>query len=160
LRTAAFFFGASLLAALAAWAALHWPVDAPPRRVARALVWLVAAALAVRAWRQTEPHTGLLSWDGSRWLWQTDPGTAAAAPPRPGELHVRLDLERWLVLEFIPAESPDAHKHHIWLTPGRKALPAQWHALRCAVYSPRPASLVAPDDGHTTAKPPPHEQRP
>jgi hypothetical protein len=160
LRTAAFFFGACLLTALAAWTAWHWPIDATPQRAARLLVWLAAAALAGRAWSQTEPCAGLLSWDGRSWRWQTDPDNPAAAPPLAGELHVRLDLERWLVLEFIAARSPGAHKRHIWLTPGRNALPAQWHALRCAVYSPRPASLVAPDDGHTAAEPPPHEQRP
>ncbi|MEY8688519.1 MAG: hypothetical protein AB9M53_01390 [Leptothrix sp. (in: b-proteobacteria)] len=160
MRTAAFFFGAYLLAALAAWATLHWPIDSSSRRAGRALVWLAAAALVVRAWSQTTPCAGVLCWDGRIWRWQTDLDDPAAAPPLVGELHVRLDLERWLLLEFIPAESPDAPKRHIWLTPGRKALPAQWHALRCAVYSPRPASLVAPDDGHPTAEPPPHEQRP
>jgi hypothetical protein len=101
-----------------------------------------------------------LSWNGQDWLWQPCTDNPAAAPTLTGDLHARLDLDRWLVLEFIAAASTGAHKRHIWLTPRRKALPAQWHALRCAVYSPRPASLVAPDDGHPAAEPPPHEQRP
>lgn len=162
LRTAAFFLGAGLLATLAAWAAWHWPIDAPSRRAARGLVWLAAAALALHAWRQTEPRAGWLAWNGDHWHWQPTETTPPAhhPPPQAGELHVRLDLGRWLVLQFIPADAPGAHLRHIWLTPGRDALPAQWHALRCAVYSPRPASLVAPTDGPTAADTPPHEQRP
>ena len=35
----------------------------------------------------------------------------------------------------------------IWLPVQRRGLEPQWHGLRCAVYSPRPARDVARDAG-------------
>jgi hypothetical protein len=36
--------------------------------------------------------------------------------------------------------TPDAPARMTWLPVQRRGLEAQWHALRCAVYSPRPAA--------------------
>ena len=71
-----------------------------------------------------------LRWDGSAWtLGRT------GCEPSPGALLVAVDLGGWMLLRFIPAAPARA----IWLPVQRLGLEAQWHALRCSVYSPRPA---------------------
>ena len=91
------------------------------------LMMLVAAAtltmliLAASLWRVPAQS---LRWDGR--AWQLD-----AAP---GELNVAIDLGPWLLLRF----TPDADGRMRWLPVQRRGLEAQWHALRCAVYAPRP----------------------
>ena len=74
-----------------------------------------------------------LRWDGL--AWHLGPiGDAATA----GELQVVLDLGPWMLLRF-GATLPDARARTLWLPVQRRGLEAEWHALRCAVYSPRPA---------------------
>lgn len=74
-----------------------------------------------------------LRWDGL--AWHLGPiGDAATA----GELRVAIDIGPWMLLHFTSAR-PDARPRTLWLPVQRRGLEAQWHALRCAVYSPRPA---------------------
>lgn len=77
-----------------------------------------------------------LRWDGERW-WL---GPAAEGEPWPGEVSVALDVGDWLLLRFRPEAT--AHARPRWLPVERAAVPADWHGLRCAVYSPRPAGLA------------------
>lgn len=77
-----------------------------------------------------------LRWDGERW-WL---GAAAGGEPWPGEVSVALDLGDWLLLRFRPEAT--ARSRARWLPAERAAMPADWHGLRCAVYSPRPAGLA------------------
>ena len=153
LRLAAVFISAAALAALAAWLVLHWPDDSAPMRAGRLGLCAITLGLAVQAWRRTAARAWILSWSGQRWTLR--PPEAAPATERAGALQVRLDLAGWLLLEFVPETADGADTRHIWLMPSRFALCGQWHALRCAVYSPRPASLVAPADGPPAAHPPP-----
>ncbi|HWI10361.1 MAG TPA: hypothetical protein VNU48_03440 [Burkholderiaceae bacterium] len=87
----------------------------------------VAAALAARAARVPPVDLG---WDGQTWSVRRND------EPAPGELHVAIDLGRWMLLRFIPAAPAGAPA--IWLPVQRSGLESQWHALRCAVYAPRP----------------------
>jgi hypothetical protein len=80
-------------------------------------------ALAVSLWRVPAQT---LYWDGR--AWQLD--------AVPGELRVAIDLGPWMLLIF----TPDAAARASWLPVQRLGLETQWHALRCAVYSPRPAA--------------------
>ena len=86
-----------------------------------AAVALAILALAVSLWRVPAQS---LRWDGQ--AWQLD-----AAP---GELSVAIDLGPWMLLRFTPGASSRTR----WLPVQRRGLEAQWHALRCAVYAPRP----------------------
>ena len=79
-------------------------------------------ALAVSLWRVPVQS---LRWDGK--VWHLD--TAA------GELKVAVDLGPWMLLLF----TPQAPGRASWLPVQRRGLEAQWHALRCAIYSPRAA---------------------
>jgi hypothetical protein len=67
-----------------------------------------------------------LRWDGG--AWQLD--------GMPGDLKAAIDLGPWMLLMFTPALPGRTS----WLPVQRRGLETQWHALRCAVYSPRPAA--------------------
>lgn len=103
---------------------------------AAALVFGVVAALALAvlrpAWRMPVHR---LRWDGQGWWLAAVPATEA-----PGELHVALDLGAWLLLRFRPAPQAAGARRGRWLPLQRRGLEADWHALRCALYSPRPAA--------------------
>ena len=88
-------------------------------------VALPMLACAVSLWRVPAQS---LRWDGQ--VWQLD-GV-------PGELTAAIDLGRWMLLKFAP-EMPGRTS---WLPVQRRGLETQWHALRCAVYSPRPAAAA------------------
>ncbi|MEX8519797.1 MAG: hypothetical protein AB3X44_14895 [Leptothrix sp. (in: b-proteobacteria)] len=162
MRTAAVFFSGVALSGLSAWLVLHWPTDPLATRASRLGLWCLTLWLIRQAWLDTRPQVWWLAWTGQHWALQTP--DAALHDAWPGTLQVRLDLGRWLLLEFMPLDTCAPRWHHqrpsIWLSASRRALPDQWHALRCAVYSPRPASLVALADGSPAANPPPHEHRP
>ena len=122
--------------AVAAWIALRFDVLTAPG-------WAVAAAALVAAWSGAATCLAprRLSWDGERWR----VGLAAAdfdeAPA--GTLRVMLDLGIFLLLRF----EPDDNAHAVeWLPAQRRGHEASWHALRCAVYSSRPAAASAPPD--------------
>jgi hypothetical protein len=84
-------------------------------------VALTMLALAVSLWRVPAQS---LRWDGQ--VWRLD--------AVPGELTVAVDIGPWMLLRFTPG----AGSRTRWLPVQRRGLEAQWHALRCAVYAPRP----------------------
>ena len=77
----------------------------------------------------------MLDWDARRWALHSPAGAA-----QEGELAVAIDLGPWLLLRFRPAAPPRRAR---WIALQRAAHAAQWHALRCAVYSPRPDAGAA-----------------
>jgi hypothetical protein len=95
-------------------------------------VLLLGSVLLWRAWRRPRWH---LRWDGQAW-WLAAPG----AEPRAGELRLSLDLGAWLLLQFRAAPGGPRLGRRVWLPLQRRGSPADWHALRCALYSPRPAA--------------------
>jgi hypothetical protein len=120
-RAAVALLCAATAAALAAWwAAALWAVAAA--------VLAGAASLAL-----TRRPPLALSWDGERW--QAGSGGDASVTPR-----VMLDLGDFLLLRLDCVGRAD------WLPVQRSGLDGSWHALRCALYSPRPAASVPPDD--------------
>ena len=107
-------------------AMMAWMAGQDPQASAGLSMLVAAAALpmlgcAVSLWRVPAQS---LRWDGQ--VWQLD-----AAP---GKLRVAIDLGPWMLLRF----SPEGQRRSHWLPVQRLGLEAQWHALRCAVYSPRP----------------------
>ncbi len=111
-------------ATLVAWLLVRSVLPPAPALVgAVGLTLLAVAVLAVSLCRlPVQP----LRWDGLGW-------TLGA---QPGELHPAIDLGPWMLLRFTPAGQNRAH----WLPLQRRGLEGQWHALRCAIYSP-----VAPE---------------
>ena len=91
------------------------------------LLSVVAAAGACGAWAWRRSPVGHLAWDGDMWTLTTADGSGS------GSIHVRVDLQFWLLLEWWPG-GPSA-----WL----------WLELRRALYSP--ARREAPAAGPASA---------
>ncbi|MEO5772394.1 MAG: hypothetical protein ABIQ29_10035 [Burkholderiaceae bacterium] len=88
----------------------------------------VAAALAVVAWLRGRRLgcVGLLTWDGSAWLW-------VQAVQRPVVPRVMLDLGGWILLRLQPL---DGSRTAIWGVATRARARAAWSAWRAALLSP------------------------
>ena len=122
-------------AALVAW--LAWQ-PAPP--LPAPFQWItVAVAFLLLTWGAASARVRPVSlrWDGQ--LWHLGPPASAGHEPRTGALRVLVDLGPWMLLRFVPADST-WRRGAIWLPVQRRGLESQWHALRCAVHSPRPQS--------------------
>jgi hypothetical protein len=78
---------------------------------------------------------GCLRWTGQRW--ELEDGAAGASLLRTGHVAVVIDLGRWLLLRFSPSAEEGGTAR--WLPVERRGHEGQWHALRCALYSSRPA---------------------
>lgn len=118
------------LAAIGIAALTAWLIGRPEPAVVESVLPVVSLVvlsigLSVSLWHMP-PQS--LRWDGHMWH-------LGAAP---GELTVAIDLGPWMLLRFTPA----GERRFGWLPVQRRGLESQWHALRCAVYSPRPAPEV------------------
>lgn len=124
----------ALLAAVCATLALWWrshPAPAPAWVAAvAALGMLGAAAAALPSFRSRR-----LTLRRSAGQWQLAFTHGVSAPAMAGELLVALDLGAWMLLRFV-AGAPGGHAR--WIPIQRHGLEPHWHALRCAVYGPRP----------------------
>lgn len=89
----------------------------------------------------TRMSTVSLRWDGQRW--QLGQSASMGHESVMGELSVPLDLGNWMLLRF-QADVAKRRSKVTWLPVQRVGIEAQWHALRCAVYSPRPERDAAP----------------
>jgi hypothetical protein len=139
-RTIAVFAG-SVMLVLLAWF-VGQPVALPwPAAVALGLVAL-AALLVASSLLHTRPCR--LRWDGREW--HVGPAGSAGHESTTGELLVALDLGSWMLLRFQPRD-PGHRFGATWLPVQRSGLEPQWHVLRCAVYSARPAPDAAQDPG-------------
>ena len=91
-------------------------------------LWLMALGLS---WRWTDPDrqpAGLLSWDGQAWSFET-----TGAAPVSVQVRVVWDAGSALLLH-LRSHRPGRPLHgHAWLA--ARAVPAQWHGLRCAVFA-------------------------
>lgn len=136
---------------------------------ALAFVWLVSAAWAMLArsdevgrwgmglvcllvtlplaWALVRPERGRLRWDGQQWFWTDD--AQAAVEDLPGQVHVRLDWQSGMLLEFTPlplslpspvegssVQRPSERSGRTrWLWVERGPAPAYWNALRRAAWA-------------------------
>lgn len=135
------FFQAGLLLGLALlsaglggyWIAHSGRFGAPQLLIV--LLWLTAAVVAGGAWRR--PARGELQWDGQAWAWHS--GATAAWP---GQVAVRLDWQRGLLLAFA-GESGRTQ----WLWLARSADATRWPAVRRALYAAPGRATPALDAG-------------
>lgn len=90
-----------------------------------------------------------LRWDTRRW--RLGPASTVGEEPFAGGIEVCLDFGTWLLLRF-EHDVTVRGRRSTWLPIQRRGLEAQWHALRCAVYSSRPTR--GPDGGRLPARSP------
>lgn len=130
------FVGASALATgavIATWIALGERSITSAVSVAAAIFVLAAAVTALSV---AAPRHVCLRWTGLRW--QLTDVQGASLEPADGDVHVAIDLGPWMLLRFV---ADPAHAGRVtWLPVQRRGLETRWHALRCAVYAPRPVS--------------------
>ena len=134
-RAGTLLLAACVVAALCGWAWQWFRVDSRMTWLSLAVMTL-AVGLAASLWRAVPVG---LKFDGSSWLlWNPD---REGGEPIVGEVEVCLDLGAWMLLRFIPA-AKRAGVRSRWLPVQRSEVDTRWHALRCAVYSSRPARRV------------------
>lgn len=120
---------------------LTWPVT---------LFVSIGAIWSVWVWNSAADKRPLvLRWDGTHWTLAVGATVsdidAAHFEEEPGNLAVAIDLGRWMLLRFT-ASRRDRHvamrgfsgRPGHWLALSESNHRAQWHALRCAVYSVAP----------------------
>ncbi len=129
-RAAVVLVAALGVATMAAWLTLRGSPLSSPTSIAAALVAVLLVAWGVSLARTPAVD---LRWDGRTWHLGPPSGE-----PVSGELSVALDLGPWMLLRLSPAAA-EARPRITWLPVQRRGLESQWHALRCTVYSPRPA---------------------
>ena len=75
-----------------------------------------------------------LRWDSQRW-YLTEP-KRQPQEIGPMQVQVMIDSGAVMLLKFVPDSGSNPLSVR-WLPVQRRGVEAQWHALRCAVYSPR-----------------------
>jgi hypothetical protein len=122
------------IAAVAAWALTMFDSE----QSGRALVIAVAAGLSLAtialAISLVLVEGGLLTRSEGVWTFLSDTGAR-----RTGTLEVSMDLGAFMLLRLVERQRTIA-----WLPVQRRGVETQWHALRCAVYSPPRFSRGAP----------------
>jgi hypothetical protein len=84
------------------------------------------------------PRPVTLRWDGEAWHFVRSDGAWS------GRLAVAVDLGAWMLLRFT-ADDAMPGRATAWIPAQRRGLETYWHALRCAVYSPRPTRAARTD---------------
>ena len=134
-RVAVWLVAGAAIAAVAAWAVALF--DSQPES-GRALVMAVAVGLALAtiglALSLARVEGGLLTCSDGVWTFVTDNGARST-----GTLEVAMDLGAFLLLRLV-----ERRRTLAWLPTQRRGVESQWHALRCAVYSPPPLAAGAP----------------
>ena len=115
------------LAASLAWAfATAASNDEPGVGVVAAIAAALTASTVAAALSLARVPSGMLSCRGDQWSFVADAGR-----PRSGRLRVALDLGVFLLLRLECRQ-----RRSMWLPVQKCGLEHDWHALRCAVYSP------------------------
>lgn len=118
--------GICVAAGISAWWLLLWQhhAEASYERIwIPVLAWALAGAL----WPLTADTPWTLCWDGSRWQYGLGQARTEAV-----DVAVVLDWDGWLLLRIGTLARPT------WLALSRRMHRHHWHALRCALYCPRP----------------------
>ncbi len=149
IRTAAAWRYGTAALTLASSLGLGWWFVTAIDRNAPGWMWLgLPASLALGAAAAMRwIRGGTLRWDGE--VWRLADGVPDRAEGAPGTLAVALDGGHWMLLRFRATPAGSGRRVR-WLALSRRDLGGQWHALRCAVYSPRPEPAGRPAQAPAT----------
>lgn len=133
--------GAFGLFTTSGWLAWHTvQVGTPdwPMLAVAAVSLIPSVLLLLQSGASTPPR--LLSWHPAQSLWMLQPTRPdPACPPRPGRIDCMIAGQDWLLLRHSGPHIPSA-----WIPVSRSAHRADWHALRCALFSPGAPPAPAP----------------
>ena len=118
------------LAALAGWGHAWRDALGPVQTLGLGLPAFGLAWLVRGLWRRGSTP---LRWDGAQW----HVGLGESRALLPCDLNVALDFGSWMLLRCRVGKAGAARRRTVWLPVERAGLRETWHALRCAVYSPR-----------------------
>jgi hypothetical protein len=93
-----------------------------------AVVWLLAAVLSWGLARREYLAPGSLQWDGEAWWFQPQAGVQVLV-----RVTVGWDAGSAMLLGVRTPQPGGRLLRYAWLQATQ--MPAQWHALRCAVYA-------------------------
>ena len=130
-----------VLALLAGLAAVGW-LAGQEALVGTRKGFAMFAAAALLLWlgvSLARVHAMELRWDGQ--CWALRPMLPAGTDPVVGEISVAVDVGPWMLLRFRPWKR-SRWAQATWLPVQRWGMKPRWHALRCAVYSPRPLAAA------------------
>ena len=130
----------AMLALLSVSALTAWVLSGPDLWSAGIMTGAAIAAVAVlllaSSLARVEPATLRLHEGG----WTFARHGLDEAGSVPGSVEVAVDLGSFMLLSFRPDLASGRPGTRRWLPAQRRGHEQDWHALRCAVYSPRDAS--------------------
>jgi hypothetical protein len=117
---------------LAYWIGSRLQAGALPVALCSLALGLAVAALAARHLRQPQRQ---LIWDGAAWAVESAQGGRQA-----GQVTLMLDLGRWMLVRFAPAELAATLGRappwlQLWLPLSSRDAGASWSGLRAALYA-------------------------
>ena len=132
-RAAVWLVAGAAIATVLAWALTTF--DSGQSGLALVLSVAVALSLATIALARSlvRLEGGLLRCNDGVWTFVSDSGAQGS-----GTLEVTMDLGAFLLLRLV-----DRQRTIAWLPVQRRGVETQWHALRCAAYSPAPLAAGA-----------------
>ncbi len=123
------------IAAVTAWAVSMLDTQSTSGRAAVvALAVVLGAGTIAVAMSLARRKGGVLACRDGIWTFSSTAGTTGT-----GALRVAIDLGAFLLIRL-----GDRRRTSLWLPVQRRGLESEWHALRCAVYSPPPAAGGSP----------------
>jgi hypothetical protein len=132
-QAAVWLVAGAAIATVLAWALTMFDSE----QSGRALILSVAAALSLTTIALGRSlvrfEGGLLRCNDGVWTFVSDTGSQGT-----GTLEVTMDLGAFLLLRLV-----DRQRTIVWLPVQRRGVETQWHALRCAAYSPAPFAAGA-----------------
>ena len=124
-------YGMALVAGLLVCAA--WALLSQAGQMMQGVVGLLCLAVTLVGVRALlRSAQGDLRWDGQGWRWMGEDGEVE------GQVHVRLDWQRGMLLEFKALNQKKSLWHDrksLWLWVEWGASPAYWNALRRAAWN-------------------------
>lgn len=132
---ALFLIGAAAVAVCGAWFGLRneeVSLRSAALMVSALLMGLAGLCGSIRR------HPVRMRWDSQ--CWTLAESSRPSDEIAPCQAHVVIDAGAWLLLKFVP-EGVLSRRSALWLPVQRPGIEDQWHALRCALCSPRAAAV-------------------
>ena len=129
-----------LIATLTSAVLVAWLVTAPQGELSAVRAGIAGAVLAIvmLAASLLRPVRGRLRFTGAQWTLAPHGQKVGPGETIAGRLEVHLDFGSFMLLRFVPHLRGPGCTRSCWIPVGKSSAMGDWHALRCAAYSPPP----------------------